>query len=73
MTRNFVESPRGIGNHKHVVASFYCRQCRKSNANLSDHTRDNQLFLTSGFNGLEEIFIVPGVELTAAFPAALDQ
>ncbi|MNH12859.1 hypothetical protein D3C79_724130 [compost metagenome] len=61
-----VEGTGGISDHEHVELFFQGRQGRESYAHFSHNAGDDQLLLASGLHGLDEVFVVPGVDLARA-------
>ncbi|MNE59397.1 hypothetical protein D3C80_1544860 [compost metagenome] len=66
ITGQFVEGTGGIGDHEHIEAFFQGRQCREGHANLGHHTGDDQLLLAGGLDCLDEVFVVPGIDVARA-------
>ena len=61
-----IECPRSISDDENFVAFLQGRQSREGNADLSHHSRDDQLFLASGFHSFDEILIIPGIDLAGS-------
>src|SRR5574343_1801558 len=59
----FVEGARGVGDDEDLVALLKGRQRGKGNADLGDDAGDDQLLLAGGLDGLDEVLVVPGVDL----------
>ena len=58
-----VERSGGISNDKDFVTVLNGRQRRKSDAHLGHDARDDQLLFSRRLDGLDEIFVVPGVDV----------
>ena len=61
-----VERARRIGDHKHIKPFRQRRQGREGYTHIRHHTGNDQLLAASGLDCLDEIFVVPGVDLTRA-------
>ncbi|MCY1445319.1 hypothetical protein D9M71_618290 [compost metagenome] len=62
----FVEGAGRVGDHEHVKTFGQRRKRRERHAHFRHHTGDDQLFLAGGLDRLDEIFVVPGVDLARA-------
>src|SRR3546814_19588299 len=54
---------RSIGDHEYLETFGQGRQCREGYTDFSDDAGDDQLLLAGGLDRLDEIFVVPGVDL----------
>lgn len=61
-----VEGAGGISHHEHIKLFFQGRQGRESNTHFSHDAGDDQLLLAGGLYCLDEVFVVPGVDLAGA-------
>ncbi|MNZ35307.1 hypothetical protein D3C78_527040 [compost metagenome] len=61
-----IEGAGGIGHHEHLELFFQCRQRRERHTHLGHYTGDDQLLLAGGLHCLDEVFVVPGVDLPRA-------
>lgn len=66
MARQFVERAGSIRHHKYIKAFFQSRQGRKGHAHFGDYAGDNQLLLAGRFDGFNEVFVIPGIDLARA-------
>ena len=62
----FVEGARSIGDHKYFKPFRQRRQRRKGYAHIRHHARNDQLLAPGRLDRLDEIFVVPGIDLTGA-------
>ncbi len=66
LLHGFVEGARSIGHHEHFKTFCQRRQGRERYAHIGHHAGDNQLLAASSLDRLDEVFIVPGVDLAGA-------
>ena len=60
-----IEGAGSIGNHKYFEAGFNGVQNGEGH-DFGDDTGNDQLLLAGGLDGVNEVFVVPGVDLTRA-------
>ncbi|MNP35584.1 hypothetical protein D3C76_1289230 [compost metagenome] len=61
-----VEGTGGVGHHEHIKLFFQGRQGREGNTHFRHDAGDDQLLLAGGLHCLDEVFVVPGVDLAWA-------
>ena len=64
ITRRLIERAGCIGNDKHFIALLPCGQGRECNTHFRDDPGDQQLFFSGCLDRLDEIFVIPGVDIT---------
>lgn len=63
IARNRIERAGCVGDDENLIPLFQRRERRKRHANLGHHAGDDQLFLARGLYRLDEIFIIPGIDI----------
>ena len=66
ITGGLVKGAGGVGHDEDFVAFFQGGEGGEGDADFGDDARDEELFLTGGFDGLHEVRVVPGIDVTGA-------
>lgn len=59
-----VEGARSVRHDKDVIAFFQSGQGGEGNADFGDHAGNDELFFARGLDCLDEVFVVPGIDVT---------
>ena len=62
----FVEGAGGVGDDEDFVAFFEGGEGGKGDADFGDDAGEDELLFAGGFDGFDEVFIVPGVDVAGA-------
>ena len=62
----FVEGAGSVGDHEDLKAFVKGTQGRERHAHVGHHTGNDDLLAAGGLDGLDEIFVVPRVDLARA-------
>ena len=66
LTDRFIEGPGRIRDDKHVVSCLQRRERGEGDAHVGDHAGNNELSAPGRLYSLDEVFIIPGINLARA-------